>query len=168
MAKCTAAEGFAGLQNCFPVGGLTIQRTLDREPPTLKHVGVDHGGLHILVTEQFLDGPNVIAILQKVGGEGMAKRVRRNVFVDFCAAGGFPDGFLNHCFMQMMTAGQPCALVFGEVRRREKVLPNPIFTRTRILAIKSVRQIDRSKAICQVFLMDDFYILQMKLQGLDQ
>ena len=168
MTKCATPDRFAGLQNCFPSGGLTIQRTLDSQSPALKHMSIDHCCFDILVSEEFLNCADVVAVLEQMGGKGMAKRVRRNVFVDFCAAGGFPDGFLNHCFMQMMTAGKPGPFVFREVRGREKVLPNPIFTRIRILAVKSVRQIDRSKAIRQVFLMDDFYILQMKLQGFDQ
>ena len=43
-------------------------------------MGVDHGGLDILVPEQFLDGADVVAILEKMGGEGMAEGVRGDVF----------------------------------------------------------------------------------------
>ena len=32
-------------------------------------MGVDHGGFDILVPQQFLDGADVIAVFQQVGGE---------------------------------------------------------------------------------------------------
>src|SRR3972149_6734716 len=112
MTKCATPDRFAGLQNCFPSGGLTIQRTLDSQTPALKHMSIDHCCFDILVSEEFLNCADVVAVLEQMGGKGMAKRVRRNVFVDFCAAGGFPDGFLNHCFMQMMTAGKAGPFVF--------------------------------------------------------
>jgi hypothetical protein len=37
----------------------------------LQDVGVDHGGGHIVVPEQLLNGTEVGATLQQVGGEGM-------------------------------------------------------------------------------------------------
>jgi len=43
-------------------------------------VGVDHGGAHILVAEQFLDGADVVAILEEVGGKRMAEGVGTDGF----------------------------------------------------------------------------------------
>jgi len=43
-------------------------------------VGIDHRRPDILMPEQFLNRPNVIAILQEVGGEGMPKGVARDPF----------------------------------------------------------------------------------------
>jgi hypothetical protein len=37
--------------------------------------GIDHGGFYILVTEKFLNGADIVVVLQKVGGEGMTKSV---------------------------------------------------------------------------------------------
>jgi hypothetical protein len=39
----------------------------------LQDVGVDHGGGHIVVPEQLLNGADVGAALQQVGGKGMTK-----------------------------------------------------------------------------------------------
>ncbi len=47
-----------------------------------QHMGIDHGGRHVLVAKQFLDGPDVDTRLQKVGREGMSKRVRSDVFIE--------------------------------------------------------------------------------------
>jgi hypothetical protein len=38
---------------------------------TIEHVGVDHGGLHALMTEELLHRPDVVAVRQQVGGEGV-------------------------------------------------------------------------------------------------
>jgi hypothetical protein len=38
-------------------------------------VGVDHGGGHVAVAEELLDGADVGAVFQQVGGEGVAEGV---------------------------------------------------------------------------------------------
>jgi len=38
-------------------------------------VGVDHRRRHVAVTQWFLDGSDVVAALQEVGGEGVPERV---------------------------------------------------------------------------------------------
>ena len=45
----------------------------------IKHVGVDHGRFHILVTEQILLGADAIATFQQVRGEAVAERVATRV-----------------------------------------------------------------------------------------
>ena len=58
-------------------------------------MGIDHGGLDIFVTEKFLDGADIVAVLEEVGGEGVAKGVRGNGFVNFGESGSLFDGFLK-------------------------------------------------------------------------
>lgn len=76
-------------------------------------MGVDHGCFYILVAEQFLDGADVVAGFEKVGGEGMPEYVRGDAFVYFCEAGGIFDGFLEVGFMEMMALPNARARVFG-------------------------------------------------------
>ena len=45
-------------------------------------MGVDHGGFDVLVPEEFLDGADVVAVLEKLGGEGVAEGVRGDGFVE--------------------------------------------------------------------------------------
>jgi len=83
-----------------------IQRGFDRQPAALEDVGVDHGGLDVLVSEEFLHGADVVSVLQKVGGETVAKGVGFDLFVvarKFC---GFTDGFLQDGFIEMMAANR--------------------------------------------------------------
>ena len=63
---------------------------------------VDHRGRHVLVSEEFLDRPNVVPVFKKVGGEGMAKRVATGRLGDSSLASGFFDGLLNDGFMQVI------------------------------------------------------------------
>ena len=36
-------------------------------------MGVDHGGFDVFVTEEFLDGADIVAALEEVGSEGVAE-----------------------------------------------------------------------------------------------
>lgn len=58
-------------------------------------MGVDHGGFDVFVPEAFLEGADVAAVLEEVGGEGVAESVRGDRFVYFCLLRGFADGFLQ-------------------------------------------------------------------------
>jgi hypothetical protein len=35
-------------------------------------MGIDHGGPHVAVAEQFLHGADVVAVFEEVGGEAVA------------------------------------------------------------------------------------------------
>jgi hypothetical protein len=37
-------------------------------------MGIDHGGLHVSMPEQFLHGPNIVAGFQQLRGERVAAR----------------------------------------------------------------------------------------------
>lgn len=60
----------------FQVSGFRCRGGFDGKSAALKDVGVDHGGFDVLMTEQFLDGANIIAILQEMSCEGVAESVR--------------------------------------------------------------------------------------------
>jgi len=45
-----------------------------------------------------LDGADIVAVLEQVGGEGVAKGVATAMFRDFSTADGISNGFLDHVF----------------------------------------------------------------------
>jgi hypothetical protein len=45
-------------------------------------MGVDHGGLDVFMTEQLLNRPDIISVLQDVGREGMAQGVAGRMLGD--------------------------------------------------------------------------------------
>ena len=65
--RATAAIRGGSLQ---PVGW-----TPDAERATIQDVGIDHGRADVRVTEQFLDGANVVPILEQMCRERMTEGV---------------------------------------------------------------------------------------------
>ena len=57
-------------------------------------MGVDHGGFDVFVTEEFLDGADIVAALEEVGSEGVAEGVASDSFLDMGCSNGLFDGFL--------------------------------------------------------------------------
>ena len=56
---------------------LPTRRGFDTPPASVQNVGVDHGGRDVPVAEEFLDGAYVVAVLEEVGGKGVAEGVAR-------------------------------------------------------------------------------------------
>ena len=66
---------------CLVLTELTSQSVCgpaDPAPPSVQNMGVNHRRANVLVTQEFLDRANVIAIGQQVRGERMPKRVARD------------------------------------------------------------------------------------------
>ena len=67
-------------------------------------MGVDHGGCGVFVTQQFLNSSYVVAVLEEVGGEGVAEGVGCDAFVYLGKKGGRSNRFLKGSFMDMVAA----------------------------------------------------------------
>lgn len=62
-----------GLRPRTTKGLQEVYGALDTSAAPVQDVGVDHGRLHALVAEEFLDRPDIVAVHQEVGGEGVAQ-----------------------------------------------------------------------------------------------
>lgn len=124
-------------------------------------MSVDHGGFDVFVSEEFLDGADVIIVLQKMGGKRVSEGVGGDVFVYLGTTGGFPDGFLDYCFVKMMAAGDASSFVFGEFGGGKKVLPDPVPVCIWVFAFKGVWKISRSKTVGEIFLVENVYVLEV-------
>lgn len=82
----------------FIVHGSAVEWTADAASAPVQYMGVDHGGFDILVTKQFLDRPNVVAIFQQMRGEGVAEGMTTANFLNLCPRDGCFDGALNTIF----------------------------------------------------------------------
>ena len=67
---------------------------------------VDLGCLDVFVTQKLLDGADVVMILQQVGSEGVAERVRRDSFGDAGPCGSLLYSFLHSVFMEVMATNR--------------------------------------------------------------
>ena len=69
---------------------------LDASAAAVQDVGVDHGGADVVVAQELLDGADVVARLEQVGGERVAKGVARDVLGQSGVHGGAVDCALKH------------------------------------------------------------------------
>lgn len=101
-------------------------------------------------------------------GFALAEGMRGNVFVYFGGAGCLANGFLDDGFMEVVTAGNTCARVFGEVVGGKEVLPDPFFVCIERFAFEGMGEVDCAKAVLKVFLVGDIHLLKVKFERLDQ
>ena len=88
-------------------------------------MGVDHGGFDVFVAEEFLDGSDVVAVLEEVGGEGVAEGVGGDAFFYFGEGCGLFDGSLECGFMNVVAPRDSVFFVCEEGGGGEYVLPDP-------------------------------------------
>ena len=97
MVLCTVSILFRhvmriGIRTSFskPVHGTAHARR-----PSVEDMGIDHRGLYILVTEKFLDGPNVVTAFEQVRGEGVPECVTCGVLRQSRPGDSLPHRLLN-------------------------------------------------------------------------
>jgi len=86
-------------------------------------VGVDHRGFDVLVTQELLDRPNIIAIFDQVGGERVPERVAARRPRDSDVAHRLLHGSLHHGLVQVMTPLDMRPRVVTPMVGREDPLP---------------------------------------------
>jgi hypothetical protein len=67
----------------------------------MENVGVDHGGGDVLVSEEFLDGADVVATAQKVGSKGVAQGVWGGGLWEIGGSGRVLNGALEERFAEV-------------------------------------------------------------------
>jgi len=130
-----------------------VEWAADGEAALVEDVGVDHGGFDVGVAEEFLDGANVVAILQEVGGEAVAEGVGADALGDASELGGFVNGFLHAVFVQMVAALCAAAGVGGEAVGGEDVLPEPVAAGVGVFTLQSLGQVNRAEPLFQVMIV---------------
>lgn len=89
-------------------------------------MGIDHGGGDVGVAEQLLHGADVVAVLEQVGGEGMAERMAASPFEDIGGADGVVHFALDVRFVVMVAHHPPGAGIFGDAGGGKEELPGGI------------------------------------------
>src|SRR5215470_2126342 len=103
-----------------------VGRALDPARPSVQDVGIDLGCAHVAMTEQVLNRPDVVAILQQVRGERVAEGVAARRLGDARPA----DRVLNRALQNGLVQVVPSALSRHAIdinsRRRKHPLPGPL------------------------------------------
>jgi hypothetical protein len=89
-------------------------------------VGVDHRRLDVFVSEEFLDGSDVVPGHQEMGREGVAECVAADSLGDSCIADGLFDRSVDHGVVEMMAADGVGSGIGAAGTGGEDVLPAPV------------------------------------------
>jgi hypothetical protein len=117
------------------------------------------------VTQQLLDGANVVPGLKQVGGEAVAQGMGGGVLADLGGGDGAGDGALENGFVDVMAtllAGHGIDVVAAGGKQP---LPGPGSAGAGILAVEGVGQGDTAGAGVEVALVPVADLLQMRAQG---
>jgi len=132
-------------------------------------VGVNHRRAHIPVAQQFLNGADVVTVLQKVRRKRVPERVARRLLGKAGLEHSLSDGTLDDRLVQMMAAALTRGSVDVESRRREHPLPGQFTPRVGVLPRERPRQLDPPRALAEVALMERSHSFDMLRQvGLDR
>jgi hypothetical protein len=102
------------------------------------------------VAQQLLDGADVVAVLQEVGGERVPEGVARGGLGDSGAADRILPRPLKDGFVEVVTATLAGDAVHVEARGREEPLPSQGSARVRVLAEERAGQLDPAGAVPEV------------------
>jgi len=105
----------------------------------LEHMGVDHGGGHIGVAQQFLHRSDVTAALKQMRGEAVPKRVWRCRLGDTSYLHGSLECALESLVVKVMAAHHAASRVRRVHGLREQPEPGPRRPGARVLALQRVR-----------------------------
>jgi hypothetical protein len=138
------------------------------ESAALQYMSVDHGGFDVLMPEEFLDGADVVSVLEEVGGEGVSECVRGDVFVNFGGFGGGTDGFLQQAGVEVVAHGLFGGGVHREGGGGEEVLPCGFAGGVGVFAGEGVGEVDFAEAVSEVGLVDALDGLDLALESGDE
>ena len=104
-----------------------VQGTWNALPSLLQDVGIDHGGGHVVVPEQWLNGADVGAALPQVGGEGVPKGMGADLLRQTGTANRHLDGLIDDAGVNVMATGDTGTRVDGKIPGGKDILPAPFF-----------------------------------------
>ena len=149
----------------FPVPFSQIEQPVGRAPHAcgspIEDVCVDLGRADVPVTEELLNGADVMVVLEQVGGEGVPKRVTRRALRNARATCCLPHRPLQHGLVQVVPAALAGDAIHVEPGRRKHPLPHPLPPRVRVLARQRPRQFHSAGAALQIALVLSLDSLQV-------
>src|SRR5437870_1259056 len=175
----TRTSGAAGLgrreiyRPAVPYGWLvgsqiqdSVRRARHRRRPAVEYMRIDHRGADVVVAQQFLDGADVAAVFEQMGGEGVSKRVRCSAFAEPRPPNSVEHGALQDRLVQVMTAALARSPVDIEPSSGKRPLPRPFPPCVRVFASEGPWQLDPAGATRQIGLMLSLHLEQLPGQRL--
>ena len=124
-----------------------ISGAADGRGAALEGVCVDHRRADISVSEKLLDGPNVVAVFEEVGREGMAKRVARGPLRDASRGHGPFHRALEHGFVEVVTTKSVRSGMSIGAAGGKDPMPRPLSSGLRTLSLDRVGELDPARPV---------------------
>lgn len=137
-----------------------VERTPHAACSVLQDVRIDHGRSHVAVAEELLDGADVVAALQQVGGEGVAERMAGHPFVETGLARCILHRPLQDALMEVMASLQAIGIFPARARRKDP-LPAPRSRRGGNLALDGFRDPDGAESVLQIVVVNCTRLLEL-------
>ena len=128
-------------------------------------MGVDLGGADVAVAQEFLDGADIVAAFQQMGGKGVAEGVAAGPLCDAGEHDGVFDGTLDYGFVHVVAAFLPGRAVAPAASLGEEPLPAPVAGGVGVLLCNGTGQQYVAPAFGQVFFVECFHQLQVFFEG---
>jgi hypothetical protein len=144
-----------------------VEGAADGEGATIEDVGVDHGGGDVAVTEELLDGADVVARLEEVGGEAVPEGVAGGRFGEVSGLTGGVEGALEHCFVEVV-ASKLAAVISVVASCGEDPLPRPFTFRKWVLVSERARELNVARANLEICAVDAPDLLEVGTQRAPQ
>ena len=131
-----------------------IERAHDAAAAAVEYVRVDHGGGDVLVPEQLLHRPNVVAGFEQMRRKRVPERVRRRMLGDSGHAYRLLHGTLDRLRIGMMAAFDARARIDRAHGRGENVLPCPLAPGVRVFPGERVGQENLAALVPKISLVE--------------
>jgi hypothetical protein len=141
-----------------------INRAAYAEAGTVADVGINHRGRNIFVPEEFLNGPDIITVLQKMGSETVPKRMTARRFRDTAGPDGILDRVLQVSLRDVVPACLAATRINGGIVSGEDILPSPLTGCVGIFPLQGARKIDGAAVVGEVLLMKFFDPGEVRLE----
>jgi hypothetical protein len=127
-------------------------------------MGIDHRGANITMTEQFLDGANVVIRLQQMAGIAVAQRMCTGPLAQRDLPHCLLDRLLHMGFVQMKAAVLARVRNLGQGLRREEPLPHELLGRVLVLQVQRTREKGASRAGREVLPVQAGHLLKLQFE----
>src|SRR5437870_5739930 len=152
----------------YVVPSARVKRAVDRTAAALQHMGIDHGGTHVLVSQEFLQGTDIVAVLQQMRGETVPQGVTAAALGDAGLLESLFYGSLEHRFRHMVSALNSRTRIDGAFRGGKDILPDPGCAGTGAFTFKGVWQVHLYVSCDVIVFMEELHPSNMLLLVLCQ
>ena len=141
-----------------------LQGTFHPARALVHHVGIDHRRLDARVAEQFLDGADVVSVLEQVRRERVPQCMAAHVLCDPGRAGRLLDPANEIVLVDVMAPDGAGVGIDRALVRRKDELPRPLVRRAGVLRVQRIGQLDVAESPGKIPLVKELRALEMFLE----